>query len=112
MNEYILLAAIHYLDLKLKREIDDSLIYPKNVNQGLVFCGYRHPHCMYSMVAITGLRSAEAGQHIEGFLTSHNRFVDRKEGLIIALAANQIADLNNIRGKNLHSEDLYQKFPT
>lgn len=108
--ERILCAAIWYLELPLVKEyIPHDVMYPVNVDRGLVFCGYRHAHCMYSMVAITGLRSVEpvCGEFIEGFLTSKNRFVDREEGLQIALAANQIENLNDVRGNKFHSEDLY-----
>jgi hypothetical protein len=107
-SERILCAAIHYEELPLLRKgIPNTHIYPKNITNGLVFCGFRHPHCMYSMVAITGKRSCEAGEHAQGFLTNFNRFVNREEGLKIALAANQVIDLKNVRGNNLYSEDLY-----
>ena len=43
----------------------------------------------------------------EGFLTSKNRFVNREEGLQIALKQNQVIDLKEIRGNRLFSEDLY-----
>jgi hypothetical protein len=106
--EKIQCAAIWYQELKLIRtDIAHYLIYPKNVHCGLVFYGFRHPHCMYSMVAITGLRSCEVGNHIQGFLTNKNQFVDRKEGLRIALEAGQVLDISNIRGNNLYSEDIY-----
>lgn len=43
------------------------------------------------------------GEAIEGFLTSKDRFVDRKEGGEIAFAANQIPEPTDC----LFSEDLY-----
>lgn len=78
---------------------------PINCDKGIVFCGYRHPHCMYSMIAITGKRSVtvEVGQYVQGFLTSKNRFVSREEAASIASAASQ-CDSSISR---LHSEDLY-----
>jgi hypothetical protein len=43
----------------------------------------------------------------QGFVTSTGRFVDRKEGLKIALTNNQVLDKKEIRGDELYSEDLY-----
>lgn len=111
MNEKILCAAVWYKDIPLA-------LYnlpnqnPVNVDHGAVFCGYRHCHCMYTMTAVTGLRSVEFGEDSvgdfeEGFLTSKNRFVDRVEGLEIALREGQVLDLSDVRGDRLHSEDLY-----
>lgn len=109
MKEYILCAAIWYKELPL---IKPELLQmrgsaPYNVDKGIVFCGWRHPNCLYQKCAITGLRDAESGENIQGFLTNTNRFVDRKEALIIAKNADQIIDLENVRGDRLHSEDLY-----
>lgn len=107
--EIVICSAIWYKDLPLvKNNIPKSLIYPKNVDRGLVFCGHRHPHCQYSMIAITGKRSVtvEVGEYIQGFLTNFNRFVDREEGAKIALASGQIDKLN-YSSNELYSEDLY-----
>lgn len=105
-SEYILCAANWYKDLPLKyTEIPGSLLRPKNCDRGIVFAGLRHPFCLYQMVAMTGLRQCEAGEEIQRFLTSENRFVDRKEGAKIALECGQITELK--WGSNLYSEDLY-----
>ena len=107
--EYILCAAIWYKELPLRDEeiLRHRGFSPYNVDKGIVFCGWRHPNCMYQMVAITGKRSVESevGENIQGFLTSQNRFVDRKEGLEIALKANQVINIHY--GSQLYSEDLY-----
>lgn len=42
---------------------------------------------------------------IQGFITSKNRFVDRKEALIIAQNNNQV--IGDIIGYNLYNENLY-----
>lgn len=105
--EFIICSAIWYKDLILKR--DDLLRHrgfsPYNVDRGIVFCGWRHPNCLYAMIAVTGLRSvpAEVGEYVQGFLTNKNRFVDRKEAAQIALECNQISEPKNI----LFSEDVY-----
>lgn len=46
-------------------------------------------------------------EDLQGFITNTGRFVDRVEGLAIALAANQVLDVKNIRGGLLYSEDLW-----
>lgn len=104
-EEYILCAAIWYKDLPLiKPEVLEPRGFgPYNVDIGVVLCGWRHPNCIYQKSAITGLRDAECGRKVEGFLTSKNRFVDRKEGLQIAIKTNQTTKLTGI----LYSEDLY-----
>lgn len=103
MDEQILCAAIWYRDLELK-EIFDAYVLPVNLDKGIVFCGHRHPHCMYSMCSITGLRQCDAGYEVQGFLTSKNRFVDREEGARIHV---QNGGKLNYSTRQLYSEDLY-----
>ena len=108
--EKVICSAIWYKELPLvKPEVLELRGFrPINVDKGIVFCGLRHPHCMYQMIAITGKRSVikEVGEYVQGFLTNKNRFVDRKEGAKIALASGQIEKLN-YSSKDLFSEDLY-----
>lgn len=107
--ERILCAAIWYKELPLiNDDIPSNLLRPVNCTTGIVFCGFRHPHCMYQMVAITGTRSVkpECGDYSQGFLTSKNRFVNRKEAAIIAIACGQIIKTEYEEGV-LFSEDLY-----
>ena len=79
---------------------------PKNITEGVVFCGFRHGQCIYSKCAVTGLRDAESGDSIQGFLTSLNRFVDRQEAWNIAKEANQIIKVTGGEG-TLYSEDIF-----
>ena len=104
MSEYILCAAIWYKFIPIKKEIPHNVL-PINCDRGLVFCGYRHTHCMYTMVSVTGIRSVESevGDYVQGFLTSKNRFVDREEGARIHIASGHTIDFEN----RLFSEDLY-----
>jgi len=67
------------------------------------FGGLRHHNCMYQMVALTGFSSHEVGESIQGFITSKNRFVDRREGAQIAYEAGQTDEIK----KKLYSEDIY-----
>ena len=107
MEEKILCSAIWYKELELKKpEVLEPRNYrPNNCDRGIVFCGWRHPNCLYQMVAITGKRQAEVGDYESGFLTNKNRFVDRKEGAKIAIETNQIEKLQY--GSQLYSEDLW-----
>ena len=105
--EKILCAAIWYRDLKLKK-IFDCNVLPINCDRGIVFCGFRHPQCMYSMSSMTGLRCCEVKEYKQGFLTNKNRFVNRKDALEIAKNAGQIKDgIDPNKLTRLHSEDLY-----
>lgn len=103
--EKVICAANWYRDIELKMEDwgDGAVLYPININSGLVFCGHRHNHCLYSMCAITGLKQHDAGFEIQGFLTNHNRFVDRKEGARLHLMNGGELHYGNI----LYSEDIY-----
>lgn len=109
MIERIQLAAIHF---------DDGKEYPhqpKNITTGVVLCGFRHG-CIFAQLnfASQGSLKSVADRHMsgvweksQGFITNTNRYVEREEALQIALAANQVLDINEVRGDRLHSEDLY-----
>lgn len=106
MKERILCAAIWYKELPLTySDFPSTHLLPVNCECGIVFCGLRHLQCLYQMIAMTGKKQHEVGEEIQGFLTSKNKFVDRKEGMKIALDANQV--INAYHGIALYSEDLY-----
>ena len=46
-------------------------------------------------------------EQIQGFLTSKNRFVNRKEAMVIAKATNQIVNDIGYKGDELFSEHLW-----
>lgn len=105
--EKILCAANYYNDgIEHKHS-------PFNISIGFITCGRRHHNCISTFAQIVGFPySAEAQKlhstEVQGFLTDMNRFVDRKEALIIAENANQI--FHNIKLDKeigLTSEDLY-----
>lgn len=100
-EERILCAAIWY------KGMPDSIIQVGGVDRGVVLCGYRHGYIIHQFVALTGKRSvtSEAGEYVQGFLTTTNRFVDRKEAMIIAKKTGQVTSLQSF--KELYSEDLY-----
>lgn len=106
MVERILCAAIWYKDLPLVyTDFPPTHLRPVNCDRGIIFCAQRHLQCLYQMIAMTGKMQHEAGEEVQGFLTSTNRFVDRKEGMKIALEANQV--INPYHSDILFSEDLY-----
>ena len=77
--------------------IKDGDIYehqPKNIDSGIVICGRRHHNCIAIMDKLN--IPFKKTKKIQGFLTSHDRFVDRKEAAKIAKI-----------GDYLFSEDLY-----
>ncbi len=92
MKEYIICAAIQ-------------------LASGKVYYGHRHPHCIDAMngeLSWTMNRQDIAQLHkTQGFITNTNRFIGRKEALVIALDNNQVLDIKEVRGNELHSEDLY-----
>ena len=106
-KEYILCAANWYKNFPLgKDDLPVGFPRPKNIHEGIVFCGQRHHNCLYQMVAITGKKQHEIGGDIQGFLTSTNQFVTREEALKIALKCGQI-DKPEYSNEQLFSEDLY-----
>ena len=107
-KEYILCAAVWYKEFPHIKNNGVPLdrYLPKNCESGAVFTGIRHGQCIYLKSVITGLRDAESGEHVQGFLTNLNRFVDRQEGWDIAKNADQIVMVTGGEG-TLYSEDLY-----
>lgn len=94
-KEYILCAAIYISDGKTR------VHQPKNIKDGLVISGSRHCSCM--IIANEIFPKGNFILMIEGFLTSKNRFVNRKVASDIAFEAKQ----TRIKNKELFSEDLY-----
>jgi hypothetical protein len=106
-SEKILCAAVWYKEIPIiNKDVPLDRYLPKNVDKGVVFCGLRHGQCIYSKSAVTGLRDAECGEYIQGFLTNKNRFVDRQEAWKIAEKENQITRQGGTYG-TLYSENLY-----
>lgn len=74
----------------------------------LVVCGRRHHNCFLTAFELNGGKKIEGlnevnERAVQGFLTSDDRFVDRKDGGQIAFDAGQTAKLTEC----LFSEDLY-----
>lgn len=96
--ERILCAAIWFKDgNKYEHQ-------PKNVDSGFVVCGRRHHNCYFiASVVLAESYSERKGTAEQGFLTSEDRFLDRKESGKIAFDAKQITEPTDC----LFSEDLY-----
>ena len=99
---YIICAAIWFKDGKKHKH------QPRNIDSGFVVAGRRHHNVFLTAFELNGGKKIEGLNEIneravQGFLTSDDRFVDRKEGGQIAFDAGQTAKLTEC----LFSEDLY-----
>jgi hypothetical protein len=97
-KEFILCAAIWY------NTGDKHELQPYNIETGFVVAGRRHCDCYATVKALVGMdevkklkmlnaertMSLEDHRMHQGFLTSKNRYVDRKEAWKIAKENNQI----------------------
>lgn len=97
-KEYILCAAIWY-----NRLTPEIIHNPKNTQHGFVLCGRRHHSIIELGNKLAGLTLKQ--EDTQGFLTSQDRFVDRREAFQIAFKAKQIEG-GKLSGE-LYSEDLY-----
>ena len=117
-KEFILCAAIWINDGNKHEQ------QPLNIKTGFVICGRRHHNCYQTIKSLTNqtpnerigelinsMTTEELRKH-QGFITSLDRYVDRKEGWVIAKANNQIqyglaASENDEEDSILISENLY-----
>lgn len=94
MKEFILCAAVWYND-GLRHDGQ-----PENITEGIVVCGRRHHNCYATLKALgitnddyktmfSIMSESEHRKH-QGFLTSKDRYVDRREAWEIAKENNQI----------------------
>lgn len=116
-KEFILSAAIWINDNQIHEQ------QPENIKIGFVICGRRHSNCYQTITDLRGdldkyfkslntsLNKLETDYGQPGFITSLDRYVDRKEGWVIAKANNQIqfglAASENGDDSILISENLY-----
>ena len=75
------------------------------LTDGRIFRGHRHDDCI--QVAVKNrVERPDFVTAEQGFVTSQNRFVGRKEAMQLQIAAG-IASRDGYRGDILFSEDLY-----
>ena len=98
-REYVTCAANWFNDGKV------YLHQPTNIKEGFVVCGHRHHNVFMTVSLIRGddFKVSDYGKVTQGFLTSYDRFVDRKEAGKIAFQEKQITKETDC----LFSEDLY-----
>jgi hypothetical protein len=115
-KEFILCAAIYVNDNKKHEQ------QPKNIDTGFVICGRRHNNCYQTIKDLKGdvniyfkSLGISDNNHREnqGFITSLDRYVSRKEAWKIAKLNNQIqfgliaSENENEDESILISENLY-----
>jgi len=100
--EKVLSAATWYVD------------FPKpahgvsNLNTGVVLCGKSHADIIQQHVVLLGKSDYQMGMYKQGFITTENRFIGRKEAHIMATLNSQITEEGLKRGgDSLYSEYLY-----
>jgi len=111
-QEKIICSAIHiYLTDKFEKQ-------PIGIEQGFVISGRRHSDCyaiLDCMSMLSGFTNKVVKELVnsilrkhQGFITNHNRYVNRKEAAIIAHKANQMLQpAFYCEGYELTSEDLF-----
>jgi len=104
MKERIYSAAIWY------KKLPTAKYLPTNIKEGIVVEGHRHADIIRTLVNLLNIRTCSygencSGEYEQGFTTNINRFVSRKEALIIAQNANQI--ISDTTFSELYSEDIY-----
>lgn len=96
--EYVICAAIWFCDGK------EHVHQPKNIKSGFVVTGRMHHNCFYiASICIGEGYSETKGTCVQGFLTSKDMFLDRKESAELAFKMKQIKEPTDC----LFSEDLY-----
>lgn len=98
LKEQVICSAIWFT------EIERASHRPINTPGGVVVCGHRHGHCISQILPLTGERMYKLGDHIQGFLTNKNRFVDRVEGGKIWMENGGKLEYSKTL---LYSEDIY-----
>ena len=76
---------------------------PTNITRGIVITGRRHHNCFMTMKTLSGKLIDDWKGHVQGFITSDNKFVNRRQAAGIAYKAGQINEPTD----RLFSEDLY-----
>ena len=96
-KEYLLCAAIYYEDGKKYEH------QPKNIESGIVVCGRRHHNCYMTLASLLGDKYDIKLTHNQGFVTSKNRYLERKEAAQLAFECGQITK----QSKTIFSEELW-----
>ncbi len=100
MNEERILCAAVWFDDGKKHEHQ-----PVNIETGFVVCGRRHHNCFMTASILRGedWRASDYGKNVQGFMTSIDRFLNRKDAAEVAFNKGQTLRKDGC----LFSEDLY-----
>jgi len=124
-KEYIICAAIWYDDkVPTGTHNKEHLSFPlhyrgatfqnDNIKTGFVVGQWRHYNCIACVPENPAMNNGIA-EHIQGFLTSKGRFVDRWQGMYIAYLANQVdsnrAFRNDFDNNGFDYEALLEEAP-
>ena len=63
----------------------NAVLRPVNLESGVCVSGLNHAQCIHITNSLLGTKLFQQGEHVQGFLTNLNRFVDRKESLKLLL---------------------------
>lgn len=97
-TEYVMCAANWVND-----EIE-HMFQPFNIPTGIVYCGWRHP-CIFQQYRERFPQETYGKSETQGFLTTKNRFLTRKEALELVKENGQLT--KPLIGGILTSEDLW-----
>jgi len=100
MKEYVLCAAIWYKDAPMV----PSVYWCKNIDKGIVLCGWRHNYIIGQCLSLLGKKQYEMGEYVQGFITNQNRFLNREEACELF---KQNGGIPQYTENELFSEDLY-----
>lgn len=95
-KEYIICAATYFPTGEVEAH------QPINIDSGIVICGRMH-HNIFVVARKCGISKDMIP--VQGFLSSKDRFLDRKEAAVVAYAAGQIDE----EVTELFSEMLYSR---
>lgn len=73
--------------------------------RNVVIRGHRHNDCIRTAHRVPSITQEDITYRTDGFMDSHNQFVDRKEAKAIATESGQVIEDHDI--KDLYSEDIY-----
>lgn len=96
-KSYIICSAVWFQDGKKYAH------QPKNIDSGIVVAGRRHHNCYLTMCPDGNFEKVKGIENIQGFITSDDNFLDRKEAGKLALEVGQIEKVTEC----LFSEDIY-----
>ena len=97
-------------DVNIKEEEIKEIVICAAViaKDGKIVKGHRHNDAIRTLHGMVGYEQEKVDTRHQGFITSKNRYVDRREGLRIQLAQGiPSADKDGYRYGELYSEDLY-----